>query len=161
MKILHKIRFLTMGLLISMLAIGGGVVVVASEEEAKGANSDVTIYLDHPILTSGGTVMVLPTEVDKEVWAQQQGIENPAQGDRVLDNIRPIQSADRRLGVIVSAPMSIVRFHFHAAATTGSPSRRWIGAKRRTLKAAPSSYDTVKEPMSIQLPAKTCTSRAL
>ncbi|TDK31261.1 hypothetical protein E2F50_20165 [Rhizobium deserti] len=112
MKIARKIRFLTMGLLISILAIGGGVAVVASEEEAKGANSDVMIYLDHPILTSGGTVMVLPTEVEKEVWVQQQGLENPAEGDRLLDNIRPIQSADRRLGVIVSATVSVVRFHF-------------------------------------------------
>jgi hypothetical protein len=112
MKIARKIRFLTMGLLIAMLVIGGGEVVVASEEEAKGGKSDVTIYLDHPILTSGGTVMVLPTEVDKEVWSKQQGMENPAAGDRVLDNIRPIQSADRRLGAIVSAPMSVVRFHF-------------------------------------------------
>lgn len=68
----------------------------------------------YPFITSDieWKPLVLPTEVGKEVWAQQQGLENPAEGDRVLDNVRPIQSSDRRLGVIVFAPVSVVRFHF-------------------------------------------------
>ncbi|MCI9868126.1 hypothetical protein RHIZ_19370 [Rhizobium skierniewicense] len=111
-KIARKVGLLTMGLLLSTSIVYGGLIAVASKQQAKGVISDVTIYLDHPILSSGGTVMVLPTEVGKEVWAQQQGLENPAEGDRVLDNVRPTQSSDRRLGVIVFAPVSVVRFHF-------------------------------------------------
>ncbi|WP_105386579.1 hypothetical protein [Neorhizobium alkalisoli] len=100
-----------MALLLLMLLAGTSYLYAIAEDETK-ILSDVTIYLEPPILGDGGTVIILPREIPIEVWRQTTGLENPALKDRRLDDRVPIKEFDRRLGAIVADPISIVQFDF-------------------------------------------------
>ena len=76
--------------------------------------SDVTIYLDPPLLDRGGTVFVIPTEVPIDAWKPRTDLANPARSDWRLDTRKPIGSEDRRLSARISDQISIVRFDYPA-----------------------------------------------
>jgi hypothetical protein len=83
--------------------------VTAGDAQMK---SDVTIYLDRPLLDRGGTVFVIPREVAVEDWQPQPGKPNPAKSDWRLETRKPVGAQDRRLSAQISDQISIVRFDF-------------------------------------------------
>jgi hypothetical protein len=87
-----------------------------STGEAK-MKSDVTIYLEPPILGGGGTIIVLPNEVPADEWRKATGLPNPALNDGRLSGQKPIGTDDRRLSAIVSDPISVVKFDYPAGGT--------------------------------------------
>lgn len=95
---------------------GLGYFYALAEDKAKML-SDVTIYLEPPILGGGGTVIVVPREVPVAAWRQATGGENPASKDRRLDEKAPITDIDRRLGAKVSDPVSVVQFDYPEGGT--------------------------------------------
>ena len=72
--------------------------------------SDVTIYLQEPILTEGGTIIVLPKQVPLADIERSKTYPNPALSDERLDQRRPIAASDKRFGAVVSSPVSVVEF---------------------------------------------------
>lgn len=100
-------------IVVTTLFILLAVIAFASTNDEDGRMiSDLTIYLAEPILSDGGTVVVIPQEVDFSEWKTERGLQNPALEDGILDTARPISEADRRLGVIVSSTINVVRFNF-------------------------------------------------
>jgi hypothetical protein len=110
-----SLRYAAALLLLGALT-GAGYLHAFAEDKAKML-SDVTIYLEPPILGGGGTVIILPKEVPVEIWKQSTGLENPALKDRRLDDKVPIKDGDRRLGAVVSDPVSIVQFNYPEGGT--------------------------------------------
>ncbi len=76
--------------------------------------SDVTIYLDRPLLDRGGTVFVIPNEIPVELWKPHADLPNPARSDWRLETRKPIGSQDRRLSARITDQVSIVRFDYPA-----------------------------------------------
>ncbi len=74
--------------------------------------SDVTIYLQPPILGGGGTIIVLPNEIPADEWQKKTGQSNPALKDMRLTSGKPISGEDQRFGAVVTDPVSVVRFDF-------------------------------------------------
>lgn len=88
------------------------VIASAATNEDQTMISDLTIYLAEPILSDGGTVVVIPQEVEVTEWKKESGLQNPAMEDGILATARPIGDKDRRLSVIVSSTINVVRFNF-------------------------------------------------
>lgn len=84
----------------------------STNNEDRRMISDLTIYLAEPIISDGGTVVVIPQEVEFSEWKKERGLQNPTMEDGILDTARPISEEDRRLGVIVSSTINVVRFNF-------------------------------------------------
>jgi hypothetical protein len=95
---------------LALLSIG----IQTVRAQDTSVKSDVTIYLEGPLLEGGGTVFVLPREVPADEWAARPDQPNPARSDARLDVRVPIAQHDRRLSVRVSGQISIVRFDFPA-----------------------------------------------
>lgn len=74
--------------------------------------SDVTIYLDRPLLDRGGTVFVVPREVSVDEWKSPSDQPNPARSDPRLNIRKPIAQQDRRLSARASGQISVVRFDY-------------------------------------------------
>ncbi|WP_130272843.1 hypothetical protein [Phyllobacterium myrsinacearum] len=74
--------------------------------------SDVTIYLDRPLLDRGGTVFVVPNEIPADEWKPHLDQPNPARSDPRLDIRVPITARDRRLSARASGQVSVVRFDY-------------------------------------------------
>jgi hypothetical protein len=74
--------------------------------------SDVTIYLDGPLLNNGGTVFVVPREVPAADWTTKSEQPNPARSDPRLDARKPIGMQDKRLSAIATGQVSVVRFDY-------------------------------------------------
>lgn len=74
--------------------------------------SDVTIYLDGPLLHRGGTVFVVPRAVSSDAWKISHDLPNPARSDPRLYARKPLSDGDRRLSVTASGQISVVRFDY-------------------------------------------------
>jgi hypothetical protein len=74
----------------------------AVEAQGHAIKSDITIYLDGPLLDRGGTVFVVPREVPVDDWKTLPDQPNPARTDPRLDIRKPITERDRRLSVLAS-----------------------------------------------------------
>lgn len=85
-----------------------------AEAQDNTVKSDVTIYLDGPLLNRGGTVFVVPREVQQDEWKPHPDQSNPARNDPRLDIRKPITLQDRRLSALVFSQISIVRFDYPA-----------------------------------------------
>ncbi|MEP7452701.1 hypothetical protein [Phyllobacterium sp. SB3] len=85
-----------------------------AEAQDNPIKSDVTIYLDGPLLNRGGTVFVVPREVPLDNWKPHPAQPNPARQDSRLDVRKPILEHDRRLSVLAFGQVSIVRFDYPA-----------------------------------------------
>jgi hypothetical protein len=104
------------------LSLAAACLAIAFQSAANSAQeielkSDVTIYLEPPILGGGGTIIVLPTEVPVDEWRQDKGLPNPALKDNRLADRKPVTPQDRRLSVVVSDPVSVVKFNYPAGGT--------------------------------------------
>lgn len=102
--------------------IGFGVALMAFHPQSAAAEdglvrADVSIYLEGALLERGGTVFVLPREVAAEAWASSPDLPNPARSDQRLDDRRPTGEGDRRLSVLASGQVSIVRFDYPVGGT--------------------------------------------
>ena len=84
----------------------------SSSSENGKLKSDVTIYLSSPILSDGGTVIVLPKAISQDLWRKKSDLPNPAPSDKRLEIERPISNDDQRLSVIVSSNKSVVSFDY-------------------------------------------------
>lgn len=63
--------------------------------------SDLTIYLQWPLLGQGGTVIIVPQEVTIDQWQSQPEAENPARSDAYPASLKPLPPNGRRLGVVL------------------------------------------------------------
>lgn len=96
--------------LAQFLALFANVHIVEAQDSAM--KSDVTIYLDRPLLDRGGTVFVVPNEIPVDEWKPHPDQPNPARSDSRLDARNPITGHDRRLSARASGEVSIVRFDY-------------------------------------------------
>jgi hypothetical protein len=105
-------------IILSLAAMSGATLIAltAGIFTARTGNaqmkSDVTIYLQPPILGGGGTIFVLPNEVSVEEWRKETGLSNPALKDLRLLSGKPISGEDRRFGAVVTDPVSVIKFDF-------------------------------------------------
>lgn len=97
-------------ILAACLVATGACVPADGGPEGQPLLTDVTIYLDGPLLRRGGTVFVVPNEVSQADWKAEPSLPNPARDDPRLDVRVPIGPDDRRLSVVLSAPLGVVRF---------------------------------------------------
>jgi hypothetical protein len=79
--------------------------------------SDLTIYLQPPIIGEGGTVILLPRPVEVEEWMMRAYGDNPAEKDEFLKLNKPLPPAAKRIGALVSGMVSIVQFDFPKGGT--------------------------------------------
>ncbi|NNH31489.1 hypothetical protein C9413_18890 [Rhizobium sp. SEMIA 4085] len=79
--------------------------------------SDLTIYLEPPILGGGGTVIIVPRMIAAIDWKSQEGRENPAASDPYLKSNKPLPPDGLRLGAIISDKVSIVQFDYPEGGT--------------------------------------------
>lgn len=102
--------FLIGSLAFSMLVANSQI----AEAQDNTLKSDVTIYLDGPLLNRGGTVFVVPREVPLNEWKPHSDQPNPARDDSRLDIRKPITPQDTRLSALAFSQVSIVRFDYPA-----------------------------------------------
>lgn len=79
--------------------------------------SDLTIYLQWPLLGQGGTVIIVPQEVTIDQWQSQPEAENPARSDAYPASLKPLPPNGRRLGVVLHDKVSIVQLDYPQGGT--------------------------------------------
>ncbi len=90
---------------------------LAYAEGSEQLMSDLTIYLQPPILGKGGTVTIVPQEVAMERWKETSGGENPAKSDDFLRANKSIPAGAKRLGAVISDEVSIVQVDYPQGGT--------------------------------------------
>lgn len=104
----HSIILLCLGIILSSCS---------NADDDKHMLSDLTIYLQSPILGQGGTVIIVPREVAIDRWHSQPEAQNPARSDAYLASYKPLPQDARRLGVVVRDKVSIVQFDYPQGGT--------------------------------------------
>jgi hypothetical protein len=79
-------------------------------EESQKVKAHLTIYVEKPLLTEGGTVIVAANPVSAEKWAALSDGENIAANDMNNAKRADLKKGDRLFGVAVSAQTSVVEF---------------------------------------------------
>lgn len=108
---MRSLRYIT-ALLLALGAVASAGTFSTSAEDKTKMLSDVTIYLEPPILEDGGMVIIVPRPVAVEDWRSQDGQDNPAARDSYLESNKPLPANSKRLGAIVNNPVSIVQFDY-------------------------------------------------
>ena len=96
------------------IAVWTAVVILllqACAEEPR-SKTHITIYLDDPILTEGGAVIIAGMPVSKEEWSKEGVDENLARLDPTNPTIPRVRKGDQHLGVIVRSTASAVEFNY-------------------------------------------------
>jgi len=90
----------------------------ANAEVIKPVKTQVTIIVDNALLQTGGTVLVVPQKVSRDVWDR---LPKRPENSLLRNNpkSRVIEDGDKLLEVTVSSKVSVVEFDYPADGTYG------------------------------------------
>jgi hypothetical protein len=104
---------------VALIMLGLATCSYGTTEESQKVKAQLTIYVDKPLLTEGGTIIVAANPVSAQNWAALPDGENIAANDMNNAKRAELKTGDRLFGVAVSAHTSVVEFIYPEGGTFG------------------------------------------
>lgn len=99
---------------VAILFIGAISITAISDwaTQDKTVQTHLTIYLDEPILSEGGGIIVAARPIAEAEWLKLSDGFNPADSDQSNPKRAQVQDGDRHFGAVVSSSASAVEFFY-------------------------------------------------